>query len=334
MLPCSVHSWHHCFFVHPGIFMRLLSLVLAAAVSTSALAADPRETPRLHNSAMLFTQFWDANKDKPAPEQVAAFKAGVAPAFPAFYSRERFKGEYTQAQYDGLIEAAIKDFPAIRTAYVNKAQQFGTELPKYVSTFTKTFPDFQLPEDIYVLHSLGEMDGGVRTVDGKSYFIFGVDAMTKYHGDGSESAFFHHELFHVYHAPYMAECDGAGIWANLWTEGLAVYVSKVLNPEANEKELLLDVPDNMAARTRAVLPESLAQLESVLDKNDDHTFAGLFFRRGDAGNLPKRRGYYLGYLVAQEAGKTRDIRELAKLSCGQVKDIVFSAVHELRAHAH
>jgi hypothetical protein len=314
--------------------MRLLSFILAATLSTSVLAADPAERPHLHNSAMLFTKFWDANKDKPATEQVAAFKASVAPAFPGFYSAERFKGEFTQAQYDSLIEGAIKDFPTIRAQYVTKAQQFGAELPKYVTTFKAKFSDFQLSEDIYVLHSLGEMDGGTRTIDGKNYFVFGVDAMAKYHGDGSESAFFHHELFHLYHAPYMAQCNDAGIWANLWTEGLAVYVSKVLNPEADDKEMLLDVPDNMAARTRAVLPEALAQLESVLDKNDDHTFAGLFFRRGDAGKLPKRRGYYLGYLVAQEAGKTRDVRELAKLSCGQVKEIVYSTVHELRANAH
>jgi hypothetical protein len=311
--------------------MHLLSFVLAAAVSTSALAADTGEKPRLHNSATAFTAFWDANKDKPAIEQVAAFKDQVAPVFPGFYTTARFKGEFTQAQYDARIEGAIKEFPTIRASYVKKAQEFGSELPKYIATFKVAFPDLQLPEDIYVLHSLGEMDGGFRNIDGKSQFIFGVDAMAKFHGNGNESAFFHHELFHLYHSQVMTGCGDAGIWRSLWAEGLAVHVAKVLNPEANEQELSLDIPDGMAAQTRAMLPEALDQLESVLDSTDDKAYAGLFFRRGEAGKLPKRRGYYLGYLVAQQAGKTREIRELAKLNCGQVKELIFSTVHKLRA---
>jgi hypothetical protein len=312
------------------MFMRLLSLILAAAVSASALAAEPADKPRLHNSAMVFAQFWEANKDKPAAEQIATFKSQVAPVFPGFYSAGRFKGELSAAQYDGWIERAMTEFPAIRAEYVKKAQQFDAELPNYTVRFKAAFPDMEPPEDIYVLHSLGEMDGGFRSIDGKVSMIFGVDAMAKFHNGDNESAFFHHELFHLYHLQVAPDCGDAGIWHNLWTEGLAVHVSKVLNPDASEKEMLLDVPEGMAAQTRAMLPEALVQLESVLDKTDPATYAGLFSRRGESGTLPKRRGYYLGYLVAQEAGRTRDIRELARLDCGQAKAIVFSAVHKLR----
>jgi hypothetical protein len=311
--------------------MRLLPFVFAAAVSASVFAASPTETPRLHNLGMEFTQVWDANKDKPAAEQVAAFKARLAPAFPGFYSAERLKNRFTSAQYDGAIEGALKEFPTLRPVYEKKTREFESALPKYVATFKTRFPDLALPDDIYVLHSLGEMDGGMRTIDGKSYFIFGVDVMAKFHGDGSESAFFHHELFHVYHSQAAPDCGDAGIWNNLWAEGLAVYVSKVMNPAANDKELLLDVPEHMAERTRAVLPQALAQLESVLDKTDGPTYTDLFSRHGEAGVLPHRRGYYLGYLVAQEAGKTRDIRDLAKLNCSQVKETVYAGVRALRA---
>jgi hypothetical protein len=311
--------------------MRLLPFMLAAAVSTSALAADPVERPRLHNSTMVFTEFWDANKDKPAANQVAAFKAQVAPAFPGFYKAERFKSFLTPTQYDERIEKAIKEFPTIRTAYIAKARQFSTDLPKYTATFMAAFPDFQPPEDIYVVHSLGEMDGGFRNIDGKGTMIFGVDTMVQIHGDGSESAFFHHELFHAYHQPLVKACDGAGIWSNLWMEGLATYVSGALNPGATEKEMLLDLPDDMAARTRAVLPQAFAHLESVLDKDDDTTYENLFLRRGK-GELPKRSGYYLGYLIAQDAAKTHSIQELAKMECGQVKALVHATVKKIRAN--
>jgi hypothetical protein len=311
--------------------MRLLPFLLAAAVSTSALAADPVERPRLHDSTAVFTEFWDANKDKPAADQVAAFKARVAPAFPGFYKVERFKNFLTPAQYDERIEKAITEFPTIRAAYMTKAKQFSSDLPKYTATFKAAFPDFQPPEDIYVLHSLGEMDGGFRNIDGKGAMIFGVDTMVRIHGDNNESAFFHHELFHAYHQPILKACDGAGIWANLWMEGMAVYTSDVLNPGATEKEMMLDMPDNMAARTRAVLPQAFAHLENVLDKDDDTTYENLFLFRGK-GDLPKRSGYYLGYLIAQDAAKTHSLQELARMECGQVKALVHATVKKMRAN--
>jgi hypothetical protein len=309
--------------------MRFLSCLFAAVLSTSALAAPPAELPRLHNGALAFVDLWNANHDKPPAEQVAAFKATVAPAFPDFYRAERFQSFLTPAQYDERIATAVREFPTIRTSYVRKAQQFDAELPRYISTFRAVFPDFQPPEDIYVLHSLGEMDGGVRSIAGKQALIFGVDRMVIVHGDGDESAFFHHELFHHYHFARIGDCGDTGIWSSLWIEGLATYVSKVMNPRANDRELLLASPDDMATRTRAVLPAALAQLEDALDKNDEQTYANLFLMRG-SDTLPRRRGYYLGYLVAQEAGKTHDLRELADMKCDAVRTLVVSTVHKLR----
>lgn len=308
--------------------MRFLSCVLAVVLSMPAFAAPPR----LHNGALAFADFWDANHDRPPAEQVARFRTTVAPTFPAFYKAERFQSFLTPAQYEERIVSALKEFPAIRTEYVRKAQRFGAELPGYMASFQAVFPDFQPPDDIYVLHSLGEMDGGMRVIDGKPAFIFGIDRMVTVHGDGDESAFFHHELFHHYHLPRVQECAGRGVWPALWIEGLATYVSKTMNPTANDKELLLALPDDMATRTRAVLPAALAHLESALDKDDEQTYADLFLMRGSDA-LPRRRGYYLGYLVAQEAGRHRDLRQLAAMTCAEAKAVVFSTVHTLRATA-
>jgi hypothetical protein len=308
--------------------MRFLWLAIAAVFSTSACAA----APRLHNDAMAFVDFWDANHDKPPAAQVAAFKTTVAPTFPAFYKAERFQSFLTPAQYDERIVKAVEEFPTIRAAYVRKTQQFGVRLPGYMASFKATFPDFKAPEDIYVVHSLGEMDGGMRAIDGKDFLIFGIDRMVQLRGDDNESAFFHHELFHHYHLPRVAECGTNSVWSSLWVEGVATYVSHVLNPQANEKELLLTSPDDMAARTRAVLPAALADLDNSLGKDDAQTYANLFLRRGTDA-LPRRRAYYLGYLVAQEAGKTRDVRQLANMTCDEVKPLVFATVHRLRESA-
>jgi uncharacterized protein YjaZ len=86
----------------------------------------------------------------------------------------------------------------------------------------------------------------------------------------------------------------------------------------------------MAARTRAMLPQALAHVESVLDKNDDTTYENLFLLRGK-GELPKRSGYYLGYLIAQDAAKTHGLQQMAKMECGQVKELVHATVKRMRA---
>lgn len=313
------------------LFPFLLAATVSATVSISAFAVDAPPAPLLRNFALTFADFWDANQDKPIVEQVAAFKASSAKVFPGFYNAERLKGFLTPAEYDEQIARSIKQFPAIRPGYMQKVRQFGAELPKYIGTFKTAIPDFQPPQEIYLLHSLGEMDGGLRTIDGKPALIFGADVMTMRHGKGNESAFFHHQLFRHYHLPRLEACAGAGNWYALWTEGLATYASKVLNPQASDQELLLD---DLPARTQAVLPEALAQLESVLDSNDQDSYAGLFLLKGNGSTLPRRHGYYLGYLVAQEAGKTRDVRALANLACGPAKELVFSTVHQLRQRAH
>jgi hypothetical protein len=308
--------------------------VLSALFCCAAAFAQAGDAPSVHNIALSFADFYDANKDKPDAQQLAAFKRDVASGYPAFYGVERYKGEMTQAQKDQHILKTIKAFPAIREDYLRKTQQFETELPRYIASFKAWFPDFQPTRETWVLHSLGEMDGGTRTLDGKDVLIFGIDGMVRYHGKGNESAFFHHELFHTYHDKAMAGCNGdeEPMWAMLWQEGLATYVSHAMNPEANDAELLLTFPDNMAERTRKVLPAAFADLEKVLDTRDPKLYGELFSTSGSGlAGLPPRRGYYLGYLVAQEAARQRSVQELAKLDCQATRALVTATVAKLRA---
>jgi hypothetical protein len=71
-----------------------------------------------------------------------------------------------------------------------------------------------------------------------------------------------------------------------------------------------------------------------LDKTDRSIYVGLFNGKQDETGLPPRRGYYLGYLVAEAAAKKRDVRELAKLDCRQANELVVVTIHELSALQH
>src|SRR5205085_1896277 len=79
----------------------------------------------------------------------------------------------------------------------------GRELPATDARFREAFPDFAYDGEVFFLVSLGGMDGGLREVHGRMALLFGVDIIARvYGGDAKLSAFFHHELFHLYHRQF------------------------------------------------------------------------------------------------------------------------------------
>jgi hypothetical protein len=308
----------------------LVAGVMACATFCAGAAAPVIE---VHSIAQDFATFWDATQAMPPAERVAAFKQQVASRFPAFYGIERYQGRRTQAQQDERIARALANFGPQRQAYLAKVASFNAQLPRHSASFVATFPDFRPTIDTWFVHSLGEMDGGTREFNGHAYLIFGADVMAQLHGNGDESAFFHHELFHTYQDAVSPACDKQGMWQPLWREGLATYVSKVMNPNATDSEMLLDFPKGSLALTKAHLQASWDNLEPVLDNPDDKYFGPLFTTGKDDSGLAQRRGYYLGYLVAQEIGATRDLPTLAKLGCADARTLVIDAVHKLRTQS-
>ncbi|VXB49813.1 hypothetical protein [Massilia sp. 9I] len=310
--------------------MKLIAslILLSTALSVpSAQAAAAAPVMKVNDLATAFQQVADRNAG--APDAAARdFRETIVPRFPQFYGLQRYGGKLTEAQQDARVAKAFADFPAIRGAYIKKVADFTRDLPRHIASFRAEFPDYPASTDIWFLHSLGEMDGGTRTFDGKRFFVFGADVMVKAHGNGDEAAFFHHELFHDYQALQCGSQDR--VWSLLWEEGLATYVALRLNPKASEAELLLDLPIGLVPDTRRQLGRALDDLHAKLDSSAEEALAGLFQRRGDLTGLPARRGYYLGYLVAEEIGKGMSMRQMAKLDCESARKAVADAVEKLR----
>jgi len=316
--------------------IRILGLLIAGVLTAAqpALAQTPVDAPptrlAFDNIADDFLAFWDATRDLPTPERVAAFKRDVAPLFPEFYGIERFGGRTTQEQLDQRLASSIEGFAAIRDAYASKLQAFDASLTENLGSFLIAFPDFRPTIEVHLLHSLGEMDGGIRALGGKAHLIFGADVMVRSLAGARDTPFFHHELFHVHHSATFNGC-GQEVWCRLWREGLAVHVADQLNAGATPQELLLAYPLDLAPRTDARIGDAWAHLNSVMTSTDREVAAGLFQMRDDGTGLPIRRGYYLGYLVAKRLGADRDLKTLASLSVEEARPLVFAAVAELAA---
>lgn len=308
---------------------KILNLSLVAALIAAApLFAYAQDAP-VRNIAGDFARTWDATRDLPMPERVAAFKHDVASRYPEFYAASRSGGE---ANFDARIAREIEQFGNIRTVYLDQVKTFGDAMPRHVASFRAAFPDFRLTTPTWLLHSLHEMDGGTRDFEGHTDLIFGADMMATLHARDDLTPLFHHELFHVYHEPRFS-CGTEAVWKNLWEEGLAVYVSQVLNPKATRSELLLDFPHGMPEATEARLAAAWTHLESVLENTDRGLYGELFSTAKSGNPLPPRRGYYLGYLVAREAGKSHDVGTLAHMNCEQVHALVSRIVHQQPAAA-
>src|SRR5262249_54089316 len=155
-----------------------------------------------------------------------------------------------------------EQFPERRATFLHAAANFQAMLDPAITSFTETFPDFRNIGRIYLVHSLGEMDGGTREINGRSYFIFGADVIARYHTSDNERPFFHHELLHVYHAQFFSDCDP--VWCSLWQEGLAVYVSEQLNPGATDAQMSLTIPEPIRPAVDANPQRAICAVSAVL----------------------------------------------------------------------
>jgi hypothetical protein len=304
------------------IVLAAAALVLAACQTT---ASEPPDY-RLVDLSDEFSAFYDRTEGMAPDARVAAFKAEIIPLFPEFYGRARFE-QMRDEQFDRRIARAIERFPETREAYVSKAAQFEALLTPAFASFRTAFPDVRPVGDIYLINSLGEMDGGTRTFNNRVYLIFGADVLARSHPYANEEPFFHHELFHTYHDDYFSDCGA--VWCALWIEGLAVHVAKTLNEDATDAQLLLTVPEPIPAAVDANLQEAVCEARARLDSREESDLRALFSFQRLNERLPPRFGYYIGYLAAREAGRTRSVQELARLSQADVRPVLEAALAAL-----
>jgi hypothetical protein len=311
----------------------MLCLALLFYLAAHASAASPATHEPAYTFTDLtddYTRFFDRTAALKENERIAAFESDFVPVFPEFYGKARFP-DRTQEKFDARIAKSFAGFPAIRERYTRTAAAFQTMLNPALDRFRQTFPDMQALPPVYLLHSLGEMDGGTRKLGGKLVLIFGADVMASAHDFIDEQPFLDHELFHVYHQHYFPECDA--VWCGLWTEGLAVYVAQQMNPRASDSQLLLIQPEPIRPQVDAHLEDAVCAARKLLSSSKESDVEALFSFKRLNPTVPPRAGYYIGYLAAKEAGKTRSLAQLAHLSPAEARPVLESALAALTALA-
>jgi hypothetical protein len=308
------------------------SLALAGLVLVAASAAKAATCPTVDLETPL-EQLAREVSSLPETDQVAAYRSRIlAPHAGAF--RPEVLGEFGPEVFPKRLLASLqaaRSDPARPVALrdVRKA------LASAEDRFRIAFPDFRCDFPIYLMDSLGRLDGAGRQVDGRPALVLGIDQIEQERDVLPLPVFLSHELFHRYHSQVSGFSDDPGehqaIWRALWAEGLATYVSYRLTPGATVDAALIaprDLTTRAQPRVGTIAADLLAHLDQV-----DHDVYQTYFTYGDprvtARGLPWRSGYYLGFLVAQDLGRTRSLRELAAMRGPQLEAEIGRALARL-----
>lgn len=302
------------------------ALLAMAAVLTAAAPVAPA-TPYL-SLTRQFADFADRTAAMPDDARIAAFGREIAPLFPDFYVPQQSEAA---DRYRGRVLDALKGFPAIRARYEAAEAAFPAAFTAGIAHFKQAFPDFRPPDAIVFLHSMGELDGGTRTFRKRLYLLFGADVIARYHDPDSIGALFDHELFHVEHARSFADCQP--VWCGLWQEGLAVYAAATMNPGASDRILLLEAPKPIRGPTDAHWRDALCLLAAKRNSTAQADYGLFFFANANGTVFPSRFGYYLGYRLAERAGKTHSLQEMAHFDHAHAHTLVEATLAEMIAEA-
>ncbi len=264
--------------------------------------------------------------------QLALFERDVIEPFASLYRADVIgivAGPARDARIDASL-AELRDSPAAGAA----KQAVIDQITAIAAVFAASFPDFRCDFPVYLMDALGQLDGAGRVVAGRPALVIGVDMLAK-EAPRDLPVFLAHEFFHRYHFRASGFSDDAGdgqaLWRVLWAEGLATYASWKLTPGATVSDALL-LPADLEQRARPKLAEIVRRLQPHLDKVDARTYRLLFTygnKEAPASDLPWRSGYYAGFCVAAELGRTRSVDALAHLAGPALRSMIGDALSKL-----
>lgn len=251
-------------------------------------------------------------------DRAKLFAQSIIEPHPEIYSRlQIFKTD--TATLEKYLDGLQTYLPAIKLIHA----RFQEQCESIQATFLKAFPDFDCAKaKVYLMLSLFRFDGKIPH-DNPHMLLLGVDGLAKFHGaDIKLPVVLSHELFHVYHFqvnPPPRLADDVALYRLIWQEGLAIYVSQQLNPDASLSDLLLDprLAQEGPRYIQTVARDLLTRLESV----DDAT-AATYLSYWPGGQIPARMGYLIGYEIVKKMAANLSVHELARIRGYQLLNIV------------
>ncbi|MCL6697232.1 hypothetical protein LZ496_00300 [Sphingomonas sp. NSE70-1] len=295
--------------------MKVLRFVAGLLLSALSVPANAVDELRVVDLTGEFDRFAMSTAEMPDADRVIAFEKQIGPIANGFYERDR-----RPEGYDFRILTQLKTYPGRRSETLAISRKFNRLFTPARHRFEAAFGPLTSRQPAYLIDSMGELDGGTRELNGKYTMLFGADVIAEFHAGKNLDAFFYHEMFHLYHEPALAKC--MTLWCSLWAEGLATYVSSRLDPGATDEELVLNLPKPIRPAVEANRKRAVCAVALRLDSTAYDDFSALFQGDDNLPGLPSRMGYYIGFLVARDIGRTHDLQQMAKMSLSEAKPLI------------
>ena len=307
----------------PFTLMAATLMVFGIAMPASPCGAT-RAAPGIHYVDLTgeFDRIYERDIGLNDRQRVNRFVAEFDREIPGFYSAQRVSAG-DEVRYEGRVLRAFARYPSERAGIIKVSSQFNRLLDHSTWDFERRLGPLRENVPVFLVNSLGELDGGQRDLATGTALIFGADVIARVHANDDLAPLFDHELFHVYHAQHttsLFSCEE--VWCTLWREGLAVYVAQKLNPRATDSELVLSYPEPIRPQVEAHKTEAICAVLNKLDSRDAADVGQIFSSKPQSQVLPPRFGYYVGYLVAREFGRTRTLKQLAALQGPELRQLI------------
>lgn len=314
-------------------YSRLSVAGVALMIASFCVAQPaPSSTPvtfAIHDFTPDFWRFWEAAQNQPVEQQARLWQQLYVSRHQAVFNdlaapcKDQWNADWARTRYLPDLPRVV---PAIRALVADLPQQ----LEKANSRFLKMFPDMNWTGDIYVMASGYCFTGRSQMIQGRGALLFGVDGIAAL-GQKDLIPGMQHELFHRYHRQFF-EFEGSSaypLWTALWAEGMASYVSQLLNPSASEIDLAqvpLGMVQQVNERRSQLAADFLNRFESTANKD-----ATLYFNDVHSKDnlVPARAGYQLGVLVIRELSKEYSIQTIAHWSQAEVKPKLHAALKQM-----
>ena len=131
-----------------------------------------------------FDRFAMATADMPDGQRIRAFEQQIGPIGGGFYARDR-----NPDGYDFRVLVQLKTYPQRRNATLTVSRHFKELFEPARQNFEAVFGRVSSRQPVFLLDSMGELDGGTRPLNGGSTLLFGADVIAEVHTGQDMKAF-------------------------------------------------------------------------------------------------------------------------------------------------
>lgn len=305
-----------------------LLCISAVACSTPPSNHSPNNdkvvnTPyQVINLGKEFETFWQKAKSKPFEEQIKIWDEVVEAPHQDLYDSLVYSKKYSKDWPEKKSKRLKTFFAGLPHKYeANKKvfDDFEDTVAEQIKKYSAVFPDSKFTNKIYAVTGVGFNGKASELSQTKEMVLaFGVNTMIEI--DDDPDVLYSHELFHIYHYNRLNideknYAEKSKLTLPLWLEGLAVYVSKGMNPSKSDDKVFMskELPKVSQKDIRWLAREFLKNADGKLYDETQLEIYQNWFKHGKQlrKDIPTRAGYLLGYHVAKELGKKHSSYEMA-----------------------